>query len=106
MMPRKKHSRGLRKKRSHGFCKRRVLIHELFEFALQNFNALDELFQEMGLNKGCQLSEFDFRRALTKLESEDRYESVDQEDMMQSFAHEPCKDQLLEFGKFEMTMLR
>merc|ERR1712139_329048 len=94
---------GLRKtERFRGAPKKRALIHDLFEFALQNFNALDDFFHEMGLNKGCQLSEFDFRRALTRLECTSPSASEGADEMIL----ETCEAQMRGMCKFEMSMLR
>merc|ERR1712072_1642907 len=93
-------------RRSRRSKNRRALIHDLFEFALQNFNALDELFQETGLSKGGPLSEPDLRRALNTLEYPNGSESCDATDATQVHAGEPCEEQLLDFCKFEMRMLR
>jgi len=88
-----------------GSPKKRELIYDLLEFSLRNFSALDEFFQEIGLSKGSQLSEADFRRALTRLEP-DSPRLADRMVNDEGWLPDSFQAQIMEACKLQRHMLR
>merc|ERR1711924_309214 len=93
------------KRRFRASDNRRMMIHDMFDFALMNFNALEELFMEMGVTKGCHLSEKDLKRALTHLEGQEGLDAEERPVLGACSNGNLCATSM-DFCSFQMHMLR
>merc|ERR1712021_99579 len=81
-------------------------MYNFLEIALHNFNAMDELFYDLGFRNGCPLSELDFKHAITKLHGSYGSWSSDQKVLTQGLVMQHWPDELVNLYKFGLCMLR